>query len=286
MTPDRALFDRLPRLADLVPFVELADELPTPVGAGRRPLLSSADLSRLSTAGTRSASRAPVVGRRPTRRAGCHGRGIARTMSFPLRCTAAARARLEAVLYPQDVTERRRMTRKGWRARRRRDRDRQPLSHAARTGAKARRHRAPPAVLALAGRFDAARIAGICHRGTRTRRRHGNRARRRRCRPRLGRLCGRAGSWARARRLALVPRRGGARRRPLVTGAACGGLEAGTAALLAGRLGASRARIEIDGRWFGGAYGRPTEAGAAAPNAARGSALPRADLHSRRWPRR
>ena len=31
MTADRALFDRLPRLSDLVPFVPLADGLPTPV---------------------------------------------------------------------------------------------------------------------------------------------------------------------------------------------------------------------------------------------------------------
>ena len=31
MTPPRALFDRLPRLVDLVPWVELADGLPTPV---------------------------------------------------------------------------------------------------------------------------------------------------------------------------------------------------------------------------------------------------------------
>ena len=107
-TANRALFDRLPRLADLVPFVALADGLPTPVQQVEDRLWVFRDDYTSSLYGGNKVRKLefllPIAQRRggPVVTAG--GIGSHHVVAV---ATFAARLglRTEAILYPQPLTE-------------------------------------------------------------------------------------------------------------------------------------------------------------------------------------
>jgi hypothetical protein len=91
---DRALFDRLPRLADLVPFVALADGLPTPVEPLADGLWVQRDDRSSSAYGGNKVRKLEFLLPVARRRAGrCSRPGVsAPTTSWPPPSTAAASA--------------------------------------------------------------------------------------------------------------------------------------------------------------------------------------------------
>ncbi|HVE94455.1 MAG TPA: pyridoxal-phosphate dependent enzyme [Acidimicrobiales bacterium] len=107
-TPTRAIFDRLPALADLVPFVALADGLPTPVHQVEDRLWVLRDDYTSSAYGGNKVRKLefllPVAERRggPVVTAGGIGsHHVVAVATFAKRLGL----RTEAVLYPQPVTE-------------------------------------------------------------------------------------------------------------------------------------------------------------------------------------
>lgn len=107
-TATRALFDRLPRLADLVPFVALADGLPTPVQQVEDRIWAFRDDYTSSLYGGNKVRKLefllPIAERRGGPIVTAGGIGSHHVVAV---ATFAARLglRTEAVLYPQPVTE-------------------------------------------------------------------------------------------------------------------------------------------------------------------------------------
>ena len=105
-SPTRALFERLPRLVDLVPFVELADGLPTPVEqVDDRLWVQRDDVTDSHYGGNKVRKLEFVLPIARRGRPGAHGR---RDRLPPRVATAVHAARLglevEAVRYPQPET--------------------------------------------------------------------------------------------------------------------------------------------------------------------------------------
>jgi D-cysteine desulfhydrase len=280
----RALFDRLPRLADLVPFMALADGLPTPVEHVAEGLWVKRDDATTAGAGTYGGNKVrkfefvmPVAVRRggPLLTAGGAG-------SHHVFAAAVYARRLEldveAVLYPQPDTDDVRETQAALaalgdvRVTRAPHAYAMPLVLAARLAALAPRRpyllwpgASTPlgtlgyvsAGLELAHQLPAEPDVVVAPLGS------GGTA--------VGLALGLAlAGW---RRAAVVAVR--AADAVVTNVAVLRSLEAGTAALLA--LGGWRprpARFMVDRRWLGRGYGHPTEAGAAASERAAELGLP------------
>jgi D-cysteine desulfhydrase len=266
---DRALFTRLPRLADLVPFVALADGLPTPTEQVGECLWVKRDDATAAPYGGNKVRKFEFVLPIAVRRGGpvvtAGGIGSHHVVAAAEYCMRLG-LEVEAVLYPQDVTDdvsrtQARVAQLGVRVTEVANRYLMPIALAQRLAALAPRKpyllwpgASTPlgtlgyvsAGLELVADVDEpdAVVVALGSGGTA-----------------VGLALGIAmGGWHRARVVAVRAAD------PIVTSApVLRGLEAGTAALLA--MGGSvpkQARLEIDGRWFGGAYGRPTAAGASA----------------------
>jgi len=277
--PDRALFARLPRLTDLVPFAELADGLPTPVDQIDDRLWVKRDDQTASTYGGNKVRKfefvLPVAARRggPVVTAG--GIGSHHVVAAATYCRRLG-LDVDAVLYPQDVTEdvertQARLRDLDVRVTATSNRFLMPVAVAQRMAALAARRpyllwpgaSTPLGTLGYVGAglelvedMDEEPDAVVVALGS------GGSA--------VGLALGLAlGGWTHARVVGVRAAD------PIVTSrAVLGGLEAGTAALLAiGGWMPHAARLDIDGRWFGSTYGRPTEAGAAAMAAATGLGL-------------
>ena len=270
----RALFERLPRLVDLVPFVELADGLPTPVEQVDDRLWVKRDDRTSSEYGGNKVRKLehvlPVARRRggPVLTAG--GRGSHHIVA------AAVHARrlgldVEAVVYPQPVTDDVRATeaaveKLGVRVTPIANPYLMPVALAARLAALAPRKpyllwpgaSTPLGSLGYVGAGLELAASGIDEPdavvvplGS------GGTA--------VGTALGlRLAGWDRARVVAVR-----SADLTVTNRAVLRGLEGGTAALLAlGGWTPRPGRWSIDGRWFGGAYGRPTDAGDAATRTA------------------
>jgi D-cysteine desulfhydrase len=274
---DRAIFDHLPRLADLVPFVGLADGLPTPLEQVDERLWVKRDDITASAYGGNKVRKfeflLPVAARRggPVVTAG--GIGSHHVVAAAVYCRQLG-LDVEAVLYPQDVTDDVRATQAhlrdlGVRVTLTPSRFLMPVALAGRLAALAPRRpyllwpggSTPLGALGyvsaglelVADAVDEpdAVVVGLGSGGSA-----------------VGLALGLAvAGWHKARVVAVRAAD------PLVTGPpVMAALEAGTAALLAmGGWRPTRSRMELNGDWFGGAYGRPTAAGTAA--ASRGESL-------------
>lgn len=271
---DRALFARLPRLADVVPFTPLADGLPTPVEqVGDRLWVKRDDRTSTVYGGNKVRKLEhvlPVAERRggPVLTAGGIG-------SHHVLATAvfASRAGLEthAVVYPQPLTDDVRATQAELgdlhvHQTRIPNRYLMPVALAGRMAALARQRpyllwpgaSTPVGTLGYVTAGLELAASGI---------------------PEPDAVVVPFGSGGSAVGLALGLVLGGWRRAEVVAVRAADasvanagmlrGLEAGTAAVLA--MGGWRprpGRWRVDGRWYGGKYGRPTPAGAAATDRA------------------
>jgi D-cysteine desulfhydrase len=277
----RAIFDRLPRLQDLVPFVSLADGLPTPVEELDDGLYVKRDDRTSSVYGGNKVRKfeflLPVAERRggPVITAG--GIGSHHVLAAAVWCRRAG-LDVEAVLYPQPLTDDVRHTQDALRATGARitltpNRYLMPVTIAQRMAAAALRR---PYLLWPGGSTPLGTLgyvsAGLelTESGI----------------PEPDSVVVALGSGGSAVGLAVGMALGGWERATVVAARAADatvtnmavlrGLEAGTAALLALAGWKPRpARLTIDPRFFGSGYGHPTDAGerAQAEAAGRGLAL-------------
>jgi len=264
---ERPLFARLPRLLDLVPFVALADGLPTPVEQVDDRLFVKRDDLTSSLYGGNKVRKfeflLPVAERRggPVVTAG--GIGSHHVLAAAHWCRRAG-LDMEAVLYPQPVTDDVRRTqaalrRSGARVTLTPHRYLMPLTLAQRLAALARRRPYllwPGASTPLGTLGYVSAGLELVDTGV----------------PEPDAVVVALGSGGTAVGLALGLALGGWRKATVVGARAADAtvtnvavlraLEAGTAALLAAGGWVPRpARVTVDGRWFGPGYGHPTAAG-------------------------
>lgn len=281
----RALFERLPRLADLVPFVELADGLPTAVEQVDDRLWVKRDDQTSSTYGGNKVRKLefllPVAQRRRGPLVTAGGIGSHHVLAAAV-YAAGLGLDVEAVLFPQPVTDDVRETTAALaaldnvRVTRVPHRYLMPAALAQRLAALTPRRpyllwpgaSTPLGTLGYVG-AGVELVDAVVGNGL----------------PRPDVVVVPLGSGGTAVGIALGLALAGwadttvlavRAADPVATnGRVLGALEAGTTALLAiGGAWPRRTRLEIDGRWFGGVYGKPTVAGDNAMAVAAGMDLP------------